>query len=111
MFKTNVKITVIKADIFEDLAAEYGQVGPDGRKSTHPCPFFKVGDEFVFNLKNGIEGGEFCQWAKAAIFSNLLAVASQGGATPPEKIKDIPPHICCCSDGLRPVVFRLEVME
>lgn len=111
MFKTHVKITVVKADIFEDLAPEYGQPDENGIRHIHACPFFHVGDEFVFNLKEGITGGEFCEWAKAAIFSNLLAVAGQGGATEPGKKKDIPPHICCCTDGLRPVVFKLEVME
>ena len=111
MFGEKIKITVIKADVFQDLAEEYGQPDENGIKSTHCCPFFHVGDEFVFNLKEGIEGGEFCQWAKAAIFPNLLAVAGQGGATAPGKKQDIPPHICCCTDGLRPVVFKLEVME
>ena len=111
MFKTHVKITVVKADIFEDLAPEYGQPDENGIRHIHACPFFHVDDEFVFNLKEGITGGEFCEWAKAAIFSNLLAVAGQGGATEPGKKKDIPPHICCCTDGLRPVVFKLEVME
>lgn len=110
MFQTTIKIAVLKTEIFEELADEYGQVDEQGKRSIHPCPFFREGDEFLFSLKDGIVGGEFCQWAKAAIFPNLLAVAGQGGATEAERKKDIPPHICCCTDGLRPVVFKLEVV-
>lgn len=111
MFTTRIRITVLKADIMEDLAAEYGQLQSDGTRTTHPCPFFQPGDKFEFSLKQGITGGSFCEMAKNDLFTMLNAMAGIGSATPLGQKRSIPPQICCCSDGLRPVFFKLEVME
>lgn len=111
MFITKIRITVLKADICEDLAAEYGQLQSDGTRTTHPCPFFHPGDKFAFSLKTGITGGNFCEMAKNDLFTMLVGMAGKGSATPVGQKCKIPPEICCCSDGLRPVFFKLEVME
>ncbi|MGM9612697.1 MAG: TIGR04076 family protein [Butyricicoccus sp.] len=111
MFITRIRITVLKADVMDELASVYGQLQPDGTRTTHPCPFFHPGDKFEFSLKGGISGGPFCEMAKNDLFTMLTAMAGTGSATPAGQKKDIPPQICCCSDGLRPVFFKLEVME
>ena len=112
MFHTTVKITVVKVHVFSDLAEQFGrEPSPEGGKTISPCPFFQEGDVFTFRIQDGIQGGEFCEFAKATLFPNLLAVASKGGATPPDQRSQIPPEFCCCNDGLRPVVFRLEALE
>ena len=111
MFGTRIRITVVKAEVEKELAARYGQLQPDGTRTTHPCPFFHVGDTFVFSLKSGITGGPFCEMAKNDLFTMMVGLAGKGSAVPAGEKKQIPPEICCCSDGLRPVFFKLEVME
>ena len=111
MFVTRIRITVVKAEVEKELAAQYGQLQPDGTRTTHPCPFFRPGDKFEFSLKTGITGGKFCEMAKNDLFTMLVGLAGRGSATPAGEKGKLPPEICCCSDGLRPVFFKLEVME
>lgn len=111
MFGTRIRITVLKAEVNEELAAQYGQLQPDGSRTTHPCPFFHAGDRFMFSLKGGISGGNFCEMAKNDLFTMLVGLAGKGSVVPEGEKRNIPPEICCCSDGLRPVFFKLEVME
>lgn len=111
MFANRIRITVLKSDVIEDLAAQYGQLQPDGTRNTHPCPFFHPGDRFIFSLKSGITGGPFCEMAKNDLFTMMTGLLGKGAATPVGEKRNIPPEICCCSDGLRPVFFKLEVME
>lgn len=111
MFVTKIRITVLKAKVEKELAAQYGQLQPDGTRTTHPCPFFHPGDKFMFSLKTGITGGNFCEMAKNDLFTMLVGMAGKGSAVPVGEKHKIPPEICCCSDGLRPVFFKLEVME
>ena len=111
MFANRIRITVVKADVMEDLAAQYGQLQSDGTRTTHPCPFFHPGDQFIFSLKGGITGGNFCEMAKNDLFTMMTGLLGKGAATPAGEKKNILPEICCCSDGLRPVFFKLEVME
>lgn len=51
-----------------------------------PCPCFTEGQEFVCSLDKP-EG--FCDWAW----------------------RDIHPMVSCCSDGIRPGVFRIERID
>lgn len=111
MFITRIRITVLKADVETELAAQYGQLQPDGTRTTHPCPFFRPGDKFEFSLKNGITGGKFCEMAKNDLFTMMVGLAGKGAATPDGQKHLLAPEICCCSDGLRPVFFKLEVIE
>lgn len=111
MFGENIRITVLKAEIHEELAAQFGQLQPDGTRTVHPCPFFRPGDRFVFSLRDGVTGGSFCEMAKRDLFAMMVGLAGKGAATPAGEKGRIPPEICCCSDGLRPVFFKLEVME
>lgn len=111
MFGERIRITVLKADVCEELAAQYGQLQSDGTRTTHPCHFFHPGDKFEFGLKTGIIGGSFCEMAKNDLFTMLVGLAGKGSATPAGEKHTLPPEICCCSDGLRPVFFKLEVME
>ncbi len=111
MFGTKIRITVVKAEVERELAAQYGQLQPDGTRTTHPCPFFHEGDQFEFSLKSGITGGPFCEMAKNDLFTMLVGLAGKGSAVPAGERSAIPPEICCCSDGLRPVFFKLEVAD
>ena len=96
------KITVLKRMINKDLADEY--LKDDDLKV---CDAFSDGQEFIaegpFKAPEG-----FCQWAWADIRGNILAVATGGGFP---WMKQDGAMIACCTDGLRPVIFKLEGME
>jgi len=95
---SDVKITVLKkletGDIFEEYAAEEAQ-------ST--CDAVRLGDEFISKAMGIPEG--FCSWAWADIQRDVVHLAL-GGEFPWMKKEGT--MISCCTDGLRPVLFKLE---
>ena len=38
-------------------------------------------------------------------------VANKAGAVPDGEKADLAPQFTCCTDGLRPVIFKVESME
>jgi len=74
-------------------------------KLTPTCPAFTEGQEFI--VSNEMPKG-FCQGAWADIYRHIT-VLRWGGHYPwmNEKGK----YLACCTDGFRPVVFRLERLE
>jgi uncharacterized repeat protein (TIGR04076 family) len=102
MTKYPVKITVVKL-VRTGLCEEYGlNVSPD-------CPRFKVGDEFLMKADPYIDMPEgFCSWAWADIQRDVVHL-SLGGDIPWVRQKGT--MISCCTDGFRPVIFKLERME
>ena len=98
------KITVIKRTINQDLIDEYLS---DSRESFGRCQAYEDRQEFViedFPLKP--EG--FCDWAWADIHRDVVAVMF-GGSYP--WIQKSGTAITCCTDGLRPVIFKVEMIE
>ncbi len=101
------KITVLKKMLYEDLAEEYCL------NETGVCDAFEVGQDFIaiFPLK---EPENFpCSGAWSNI-SNLVFVLMQGGNFGPSSwkwMKDDRTMIACCTDGVRPVIFKIELME
>lgn len=97
-----VCITVLKREFYPELADEYLTEG----RSVGPCPILKEGDRFLY------EGGAvmpvgFCPWAWITIYHNVSAMAGRRENTwykPNVSIE-------CCTDGIRPVVFRVEAVE
>ncbi|MFC2094853.1 TIGR04076 family protein [Candidatus Bipolaricaulota bacterium] len=97
----NARITVMKRAFHKDMIDQYF---PEYAKKATPCPVFEDGQ--VFKIK-GIfpsmpEG--FCDWAWADIQRNVAMACM--GATMPSGCQ-----FTCCSDGLRPVTFRIEAIE
>jgi uncharacterized repeat protein (TIGR04076 family) len=98
------RISVIKRSLHEDLVEQYVR---ETRAGFGQCGAFEDGQEFVieaFPLKP--EG--FCDWAWADIHRDVVAVMF--GASYPW-IGKSGTAITCCTDGLRPVVFRVEAIE
>jgi len=93
----DVKITVLRRATTDDIMKEYG------RNMESQCPLFRVGDEFISEDTNQPEG--FCSWAWADIQRDV-AVLGLGGDF--FWIKKKGTMISSCSDGLRPVIFKLE---
>jgi len=98
------KITVVKRLSRNDL---FGDNPPaDFAEKVDPqCRVFKEGQEFFFE-HDCPEG--FCSWAFADIHREIMAIHF-GASYPWIKEKNV--AITCCTDGLRPVIFRVERIE
>jgi uncharacterized repeat protein (TIGR04076 family) len=95
---------MVKRTLNQDLIAEY--VSETSTDFGH-CQVFQDGQEFViedFPLKP--DG--FCGWAWADIHREVVTVMF-GGDYP--WIGPPGTAITCCTDGLRPVIFRVERIE
>ena len=92
-----VRITVEKRLSIPDLIEKYGiRIDP-------LCPLFEVGQEFTARNLDIPEG--FCAWAWADIQRDVAIMALGGDL---KWIKGEGIMITCCTDGFRPVIFRLE---
>jgi uncharacterized repeat protein (TIGR04076 family) len=101
---TKVKITVVKRLDLSKIHAD-SELGCSANLDS-VCDLFREGQEFVTDITRVPEG--FCPGAFVDIFRFISGLRS--GANYPwmnEKGK----VLVCCTDGFRPVVFRLERME
>ena len=100
------KITVLKRYYDEELVKEYGAESPSGK-----CTAFEEGQVYYTNNLGGKPEG-FCEGAWRAIFHYTFALAHgapdffEGNWTNKKGTA-----ICCCNDGLRPVIFKVERTE
>jgi len=95
---SDVKITVIKKIEMGDVHSEFA--ADDAEPS---CPAVKLGGEYVSKSMAMPEG--FCSWAWADIQRDVSHL-SMGGEFPWMKKEGT--MVSCCTDGLRPVIFKLE---
>lgn len=124
-----VKLTVIDKKLYTELQEKYC-ANPD----SGVCTCYNVGDEFIFErygtaddfwhmglntLKqtvkaaDGIAGGEafpHCSEAWDAI-SRYIYTGLQGGSIMRGWMNDERVMIACCSDGPRPVIFKIERLD
>ena len=96
---TNVKITVVKKLFHEDMIEMFGD-GPWQR-----CKRFELQQHFISQGANMPQG--FCSWAWADIQKYVLTLARGGNFNGVKQGM----FVTCCSDGFRPVVFKLERIE
>jgi len=99
------EITVLKTLYHEDLAEAYRR--PDVPKG--PCPFFKVGDKFIVDYLVERPDGFVCNWAWDDIHKILLALMVKGDFG--TWMNNPNNFIACCTDGVKPVVFKIERLE
>ena len=97
----NARITVMQRAFNKELIDEHF---PEYAKTATPCPVFKGGQVFEIKGIFPAKPDAFCDWAWADIQRNV-AMACMGA--------DMPAGCAftCCSDGLRPVTFRIEAVE
>lgn len=99
--RSKVKITVLKrfcpSEVFEKDPVILA-------KPLAACELYRDRQEFIVE-ENGQMPDGFCASAWQTIFSNVRTL-SFGGNLPWFRQKGV--AINCCSDGLRPVVFKLE---
>jgi len=97
------KITVLKTMLIEDLAKEYGTPG------IGKCPMHKEGQVYYADFA---KPDKFCDEAWKAIYQYVFALSHGSGVFYYGDWIDKPGvAICSCNDGLRPVIFKVEVTE
>lgn len=92
--KVAVKITVLKKSLNSEWNKELR--GKEGKK----CEVFQVGQEFVVKSPWSAPEG-FCHWAWADIRTFIHLVREGKWDS----------FVSCCTDGFRPVFFKLEKIE
>lgn len=123
-----VRLTVIDKKVYPELQAAYCADPNAG-----PCPCYHVGDTFLFarygaaddfwhgglhtlcqtaQTVDGTAGGEIphCSEAWDAI-SRYIYAGLQGGSLMRGWMREENTMIACCSDGTRPVLFRIERLD
>ena len=99
-----VKITVVRKYFFKDLIDQFLN-NPD---SVEECDFFNEGDTFIFEGNAEMPKG-FCPWAWIDIYHSVSSISK--GATLSDWYNQEGMSIVCCSDGLRPVIFKIESID
>lgn len=100
-----VKIIVIRKMFNEDLVREYGA------DNLTACPMLREGQVFYADYAKP-EG--LCDEAWKAIYQYVFALAHGAGNETfyyGDWIRKPGVAICSCNDGLRPVIFKLEVTD
>ena len=97
----DARITVMKRAFHEDLINEHF---PESAGKLTPCLIFHVGQLFEIKGIFPTKPDGFCDWAWADVQRNV-AMACMGAELPSGCA------FTCCSDGLRPVTFRIEARE
>lgn len=99
-----VKITVVKKLNNDDL---FGSTPPAECTLEAECPAVKLGQEFIVEELPKCPA-DFCAWAFSDIYRDVVHL-SLGGNFP--WIKEPGVILSCCTDGCRPVIFKLERLE
>ena len=95
-----VKITVVKKLSNKDM---FGDNPPAQFTNAPVCDRLQEGQEFIVDGASFPEG--FCCWAYADIQRDITHLRF-GGDFPWMKEKGT--VLSCCTDGVRPVIFKLE---
>ncbi len=89
------KITVLKRTVNSEYFEKYK------KQKGHMCPVFKEGQEFILEAPWSAPE-KFCDWAWADIRNYIIGVFAGmdfGGTNS---------FVACCTDGFRPVFFKIE---
>jgi len=98
-----MKVTVVKRLNNKEL---FGDDPPLTLTDAPLCPRFTEGQEFVFDPSTLPQG--FCPWAYADIYRAICHLRF-GGDFP--WLKEKKTMLSSCTDGARPVIFKLELLE
>ncbi|HSB06293.1 MAG TPA: TIGR04076 family protein [Thermodesulfobacteriota bacterium] len=100
--RSRVKITVIKKLSSKEV---YGGPLPEiGEDMTPYCDRLQEGQEFIVDESGAMPSG-FCTWAWHDVYPAVTGLRF-GGNYPWMKKEGM--IYSCCSDGARPVFFRIE---
>lgn len=102
-----VRIKVMKTAAHMDLIADH--VDTDAfPQDGGPCPMWTIGQEFLIEGSWAERPEGFCDWAWSDIQRDVTMILL--GADLPW-LKTPGTAIACCTDGLRPVTFKIERVE
>jgi len=110
---SKIKITVVKTSNTNEMFGKNPPANINKEMLTPQCHVFKVGQEFIVDTSQDAPPSQswencppgFCPWAFADIQRDITHILF-GGSYP--WIKDKGVVISCCTDGLRPVIFKIE---
>jgi uncharacterized repeat protein (TIGR04076 family) len=98
------KITVLRRMYNKDFAEQYTQ------SNALKCDAFEDGQEFI--VENMVRPPEdFCAWAWVDLQRSIQTLLRGGNFSDTGWMKENNTLIACCSDGIRPVVFKLERLD
>ena len=97
----DVKITLLKKIELSEIHKEYAVKG-----SPTTCIRYKEGQEFI--SKNVQKPNGFCSWAWVVVQEKVVFLGL-GHDYP--WIKQKGTELVCCSDGLHPVIYKVERIE
>jgi uncharacterized repeat protein (TIGR04076 family) len=101
MARHKLKLTVLK----RTDPKEYFDVYPVAKRDWfEPCGIYEDGQEIIVEENLAMPEG-FCQSAWIAIYPNVRTIGF-GGDLPYFEEKGT--AVSCCTDGMRPVVFKIE---
>jgi len=101
---SKVKITVVKC--FSNEEVFDGEVPEEVARHGSVCHRHSPGQEFIFEDLECPEG--LCTWAFADIYRDLVQIAWDGGFP---WFKEPGVAFSSCTDGQKPVVFKIEKMD
>ena len=107
MTRHKVRITVLKVVGPEELFGDEAPLNPETGKIHDKCPMHKAGQEFTVTHNYAKPDG-FCPGAWQDIRETVSVLHLGGTFYPWFKENEM---IKCCTDGLRPVIFRIERLE
>ena len=97
-----VRITVLRVSFNEDFVAEYTEEYQG--QGWQPCSRLREGQEFI---SDGWMPVGFCDYAWPDIHKYVLVLARGGDMLGVRRGT----YITCCTDGFRPVFFKLERID
>ena len=101
---SKIRITVIRRELYPELVEAYGSSKMKER-GLPQCQTFEDGQ--VFDIEGSlVMPAGFCSWAWADLQRDFAMMLFG----PPDHWKE-QPFIACCTDGFRPVVFKIESIE
>ena len=107
--KRKVKTTVIRRECYQDLVQQYIAKSGVGK-----CSIFEEGQEFIVTQETYNQfpyENHFCVSAWDIIKHKVYSALQGGNFYWEEWMKNTKEQILCCDDGVRPVVFLLELIE
>ncbi len=108
MTTSKVKITVLKCVDPSVIFHDDVPIRPGTGRPYTVCPRFKEGQEFIVSVDDRRPDG-FCWWAWRDIYKDMLVLAHGGNFD--ESWVEKGTQFTGCTDGVRPVSFRLERIE
>ncbi len=106
MTRARVKIRVLKRVDPSVIFDGDVPTSPSGKKYTI-CTAYRDDSEYIVESDGGMPEG-FCGWAWRDVYKDVSVLRFGGDFTP--WIAE-GTQITCCTDGIRPVSFKLERLE